>query len=57
MMREPKDCTAVNFEHSAPPSSDSDSMTAADKPRADGGNPNQREGEDEDWGCASDFSC
>ena len=48
---------AVNFENPASASSDSDSMTAADELRADGGNPNLREGEDGECGCALDFPC
>ena len=47
---------AVNFENPAPASSDSDSMTAADRLRADGGNPYQQEGGDE-CGCTSELPC
>ena len=47
---------AVDFENPAPTSSDSDSMTAADRLRADGGNSDQREGEDK-CGCTSELPC
>lgn len=48
---------AVDYENPVPASSDSDSVTAADKLRADGGDLNQREGNDGECESVSDFPC